>query len=154
MLAAASKAIVIGFNVQADAAAQRLAETERVSIRSYEIIDRLLEDVEKALKGLLEPVEREVILGHAEVRQLFRVSKLGSIAGCRVLDGELRRNSRLRVLRNNQVVAEGEVGSLKHLQEDVHEVRQGFECGISLKGFSDYQIGDILEGYILEKVLI
>lgn len=154
MLAAASKAIVIGFNVQADAAAQRLAETERVSIRSYEIIYRLLEDVEKALKGLLEPVEREVILGHAEVRQLFRVSKLGSIAGCRVIDGELRRNSRLRVLRNNQVVAEGEVGSLKHLQEDVHEVRQGFECGISLKGFSDYQIGDILEGYILEKVLI
>lgn len=154
MLAAASKAIVIGFNVQADAGAQRLAETERVSIRSYDIIYRLLEDVEKALKGLLEPEEREVILGHAEVRAVFRISKLGPIAGCRVIDGELRRNGRLRILRNKEQIADGEVGSLKHLQEDVRDVRQGFECGISLKGFNDYLVGDILECYIREKVLI
>jgi translation initiation factor IF-2 len=154
MLASASKAIVIGFNVQADAGAHRLADTERVSIRTYEIIYRLLEDIEKALKGLLEPEEREVIIGHAEVRALFRISKLGFIAGCRVIDGELRRNSRLRVLRNKQVIAEGEVGSLKHLQEDAREVRQGFECGVSLKGFNDYAVGDVVECYIREKVLI
>jgi translation initiation factor IF-2 len=154
MLASASKAIVIGFNVQADAAAHRLADTERVSIRTYDIIYRLLEDVEKALKGLLEPVEREVIIGHAEVRALFRVSKLGFIAGCRVTDGELLRNGRMRVLRNKQVITEGEVGSLRHLQEDVREVRQGFECGVSLKGFNDFVVGDFLECYIREKVLI
>jgi len=154
MLASASKAIVIGFNVQADAAAHRLADTERVSIRTYDIIYRLLEDVEKALKGLLEPVEREVIIGHAEVRALFRVSKLGFIAGCRVSDGELRRNGRMRVLRNKQVITEGEVGSLRHLLEDVREVRQGFECGVSLKGFNDFVVGDFLECYIREKVLI
>jgi translation initiation factor IF-2 len=154
MLASASKAIVIGFNVQPDAAAQRLAETERVSIRSYEIIYRLLEDVEKALKGLLEPEEREVILGHADIRAVFRISKLGPIAGCRVIDGEIRRNGRLRILRNQQAIADGEIGSLKHLQEDVREVRQGFECGVSLKGFNDYLVGDILECYIREKVLI
>lgn len=154
MLASASKAIVIGFNVQADAAAQRLAETERVSIRSYDIIYRLLEDVEKALKGLLEPEERETILGHAEVRALYRISKVGNIAGCRVTDGELRRNSHIRVLRNQEMLADGEVGSLKHLQEDVREVRQGFDCGVSVKGFTDYVVGDILECYIREKVLI
>jgi translation initiation factor IF-2 len=154
MLASASKAIVIGFNVQADAAAHRLADSERVSIRTYEIIYRLLEDIEKALKGLLEPEEREVILGHAEVRALFRISKLGSIAGCRVIDGELRRNGRLRVLRNKEVIADGEIGSLKHLQEDAREVRQGFECGVSLKGFNDYAVGDVVECYIREKVLI
>ncbi len=154
MLASASKAVVIGFNVQADSAAQRLAETERVSIRTYDIIYRLLEDVEKALKGLLEPEEREVILGHAEVRALFRISKLGTIAGCRVTDGELRRNCRLRIFRDKQVIAEGEIGSLKHLQEDVREVRQGFECGVSLKGFTDYVVGDIMESYIREKVLL
>ena len=154
MLASASKAIVIGFNVQADAAAHRLADSERVSIRTYEIIYRLLEDIEKALKGMLEPEEREVILGHAEVRAIFRISKLGSIAGCRVIDGELRRNGRLRVLRNKEVIADGEIGSLKHLQEDAREVRQGFECGVSLKGFNDYAVGDIVECYIREKVLI
>jgi translation initiation factor IF-2 len=154
MLASASKAIVIGFNVQADAGAHRLADTERVSIRTYEIIYRLLEDIEKALKGMLEPEEREVIIGHAEVRALFSISKLGLIAGCRVTDGELRRNGHMRVLRNKQVIAEGEVGSLKHLQEDVREVRQGFECGVSVKGFNDFAVGDIVECYIREKVLI
>jgi translation initiation factor IF-2 len=154
MLASASKAIVIGFNVQADAAAHRIAESERVSIRTYEIIYRLLEDIEKALKGLLEPEEREVIMGHAEVRALFRISKLGQIAGCRVTDGELRRNSRIRVLRNKQEIADGEIGSLKHLQEDVREVRQGFDCGVAVKGFSEFEVGDSLECYIREKVLL
>jgi translation initiation factor IF-2 len=151
MLAAASKAIVIGFNVQADAASRRLAESEGVSIRIYDIIYRLMEDVEKAIKGMLEPVFEEVVLGKAEVRAVFKISKLGNIAGCRVIDGEIRRNARIRVLRNSEKIHEGEIQSLKHLQDDVREVRQGFECGIALKGFSEIVAGDILECYTLEK---
>jgi translation initiation factor IF-2 len=152
MLATASKAIVIGFSVQADAGARRLAETEGVSIRLYDIIYRLLEDVEKALKGMLEPVEQVTVLGHADVRAIFRISKVGNIAGCRVLDGEVRRNARMRVLRGGANIFEGEIHSLKHLQEDVKEVRAGFECGVSMKGFNDYIVGDILECYIVEMV--
>jgi translation initiation factor IF-2 len=152
MLAAASKAIVIGFNVKADATAQRLADTEGVSIREYEIIYRLTEDVEKALKGMLEPEETEVIIGHAEVRAIFRISRVGKIAGCYVLDGEIHRNARMRVLRNEEPVFEGPISSLKHLQDDVKEVRQGFECGISIKGFDAFEEGDILECYTIEMV--
>ena len=153
MLAAASNAIVVGFNVQADTPARRLAETEGVSIRLYEIIYRLMEDVEKALKGMLEPEEKEVILGHADVRAVFQISKLGAIAGCRINDGEIRRNSRARVLRKGEVIQEGNISSLKHLQEDVRELRAGFECGIGIKGFDAYEIGDSIECYNLEKVL-
>jgi translation initiation factor IF-2 len=151
MLAAASKAIVVGFNVQADAAARRLAEAEGVSIRLYEIIYRLIEDVEKALKGMLEPEFVETIIGHAEIRAVFRISKFGNIAGCRVTDGEIRRNNRARLRRNKEILFEGSIASLKHLQEDVREVRAGFECGVSLKGFDEYAVGDILEAYTVEK---
>ncbi len=154
MLASASNAIVIGFNVQPDPAARRLAESEGVSIRIYDIIYRLTEDVEKALKGMLEPEEKEVVIGHAEVRAVFPIRKVGNIAGCRVLDGEIRRSARIRVLRNGQVVHEGPIASLRHLQEDVREVRAGFECGVGLKGFDDVQVGDRLECYILEKVAV
>ena len=154
MLASASKAIVIGFNVQADAAARRLAEAEGVDIRSYDIIYRLTEDIEKALKGMLAPEEKEKIIGHAEVRAVFRISKVGHIAGCRVLDGEIHRNARMRVLRGGSVMHDSSVSSLKHLQEDVKEVRAGFECGIGLKGFEDFQIGDVLENYIIEQVAV
>jgi translation initiation factor IF-2 len=152
MLASASKAIVVGFNVSADAAARRLAEVEGVSIRLYDIIYRLLEDVEKALKGMLEPVLQETVVGRAEVRAIFRISKLGNIAGCRVTEGEIRRNARARILRNTEPIHDGEIHSLKHLQDDVREVRQGFECGIALKGFSDYAPGDVIECYTVEKV--
>ena len=152
MLAAASKAIVVGFNVQADAGARRLAETEGVSIRLYDIIYRLTEDVEKALKGMLEPEEKETVIGHAEVRAVFRISKIGNIAGCRVRDGEIRRNAHIRVLRHGETIFEGHPSSLKHLQEDVREVRTGFEFGISLKGFEDFQEGDVLECFTVEKV--
>jgi translation initiation factor IF-2 len=154
MLGAASKAIVIGFSVQADAAARRLAEAEGVSIRLYDIIYRMVEDIEKALKGMLEPEVIETILGHAEVRAVFRISKLGNIAGCYVTEGELRRNARVRVLRAGQIIAEGEPQSLKHLQEDVREVRQGFECGLAIKNFTDYAVGDRIEAYIREKVQV
>ena len=151
MLAAASKAIVIGFSVQADAAARRLAEAEGVSIRLYDIIYRMVEDIEKALKGMLEPEVIETVIGHAEVRAVFRISKLGNIAGCYVTNGELRRNARVRILRGGQIIAEGEPQSLKHLQDDVREVRQGFECGLAIKNFSDYMVGDRIEAYIREK---
>jgi len=151
MLAAASKAIVIGFNVQADSAARRLAEAEGVSIRLYNIIYRLTEDIEKALKGMLKPEFQEVVLGRAEVLALFRVSKVGNIAGCRVVQGELRRNGRMRVLRGGQVVFSGEVASLKHEKDDVREVRQGYDCGVSLKNYNEITVGDTLECYILER---
>ena len=154
MLAAASKAIIIGFNVHPDEAARRQAEAEGVSIRIYDIIYRLTEDIEKALKGMLEPEEREVVIGHADVRAIFKISKLGQIAGCRVTDGEIRRNSHLRVTRRGAVVHTGFVGSLKHLTEDVREVRAGFECGISIKNFDAFEPGDILECFVLEKTPI
>jgi len=152
MLASASKAVIIGFDVTADTAAQRLAEAEGVSIRRYNIIYRLVEDVEKALKGMLEPVLKEVVIGRAEVRAVFRISKIGNVAGCYIRDGEVRRNSRVHVLRQGQQVFDGEVSSLRHLQEDVREVRAGYECGVSVKSFTEFQVGDILECYVFEKV--
>jgi len=154
MLAAASKAIVIGFSVQADAVARRLAEAEGVSIRLYDIIYRLTEDIEKALNGMLEPEEKETIIGHAEVRAIFHISKVGNIAGCRVIDGEIRRNGRIRVLRNGEMLHEGSTSSLKHLQEDVREVRTGYDCGIGVKGFNDFIVSDTLECYTVEKVAV
>ena len=154
MLAAASDAIVIGFNVQADSAARRLADAEGVSLRLYDIIYRLTEDIEKALKGMLEPEEVETVIGHAEVRAVFHISKVGNIAGCRVIDGEVRRNSHIRVIRNGEEIFDGSVSSLKHLQDDVREVRSGYECGIGVKGFNDFETGDLLESYTVEKVAI
>jgi translation initiation factor IF-2 len=152
MLAAASKAIVIGFNVDADSNSRRLAVSEGVSIRLYDIIYRLTEDVEKALKGMLEPELVETVIGKAEVRAVFRISKVGKIAGCRVLEGELRRNANLRVVREEQVIFQGSIASLKHHQDDVREVRQGFECGVSLKDFNEFEENDILECFIIEEV--
>ncbi len=152
MLAAASKAIVVGFNVQAEPAARRLAEAEGVSIRLYEIIYRLTEDVEKALKGMLEPQYKEVVTGRAEVQAVFHISKLGNIAGCKVTLGEIRRNSRARVSRGDQTIFDGEFASLKREKEDVREVRQGFECGIALKNFNDIIVGDVIECIGMERV--
>jgi translation initiation factor IF-2 len=151
MLASASNAIVIGFNVQADSAARRLAETEGISLRLYDIIYRMLEDVEKALKGLLEPEYVETNIGNAEVRAVFRISKVGNIAGCRVTSGIIRRGAKARLLRNGEVIHESEISSLKHLQEDVREVRSGFECGLVLKGLSSYQEGDKIQCYVVER---
>ncbi len=152
MLASASHAVVIGFNVQADAASRRLADTEGVSIRLYDIIYRMIEDIEKALKGMLAPEEKEIVIGHADVRAVFKISKVGNIAGCVVSGGEIRRNAKARLLRRGEVVFQGDFGSLKHLQDDVRDVRQGFECGIGLKGFDGIVPGDVIECYIIEKV--
>ena len=151
MLATASKAIVLGFNVTADGAARNLAEQQGVSIRLYEIIYRLIEDIEKALKGMLEPEVKEIPVGQAQVRAIFKINKVGTIAGCRVTQGEVRRNTRIRVMRNGEKIFDGEISSLKHEKDDVKEVRQGFECGISLKGYNDLSEGDILESYTIEK---
>jgi len=151
MLAAASNAIVVGFNVQADAAARRLAESEGVSIRLYDIIYRLTEDIEKAMKGLLEPEVKEVIIGHGKVLATFRISKVGVVAGCRVLSGEFRRNAKVRLRREGTIIYEGEFASLKHEKEDVREVRAGFECGAAFKNFNDIAVGDEIECYIFEK---
>ncbi len=151
MLAAASKAIVLGFNVTADAAARRLAEAEGVSIRLYDIIYRLTEDIEKALKGMLEPEFKEVPLGKAEVLAVFNISKVGNIAGCRVTQGEVRRNGKARILRAGKVIFEGDISSLKHERDDVREVRQGYDCGISFRNFDDMQAGDQIECYTIER---
>jgi len=151
MLASASKAILLGFNVQAEVTARRLAESEGVSIRLYDIIYRLTEDIEKALKGMLAPEFTEQHIGRAQVLAVFPISKIGRIAGCRVLEGELRRNGKIRLMRGADTVFEGEVASLRHEKDDVREVRAGFECGIGLKNFNDVLVGDMLECYSLEK---
>jgi translation initiation factor IF-2 len=152
MLAATAKAIIIGFNVGADSAAQRVADTENVSIRTYNIIYRLTEDIEKALKGMLDPEEREVIVGEAQVLAVFRASRLGRVAGCRVTEGELRRNGNIRVIRNDEIIFEGAFASLRRHQEDVREVRQGFECGVGARGFNDFEEGDIIQCFVMETV--
>ncbi len=151
MLASASKAIIIGFNVQADVSARRLAESEGVSIRLYDIIYRLTEDIEKALKGMLEPEIVEKVIGRATVLAVFPASKLGRVAGCRVTEGELRRNAKVRLFRGADLVYEGEMASLRHEKEDVREIRTGFECGVGFKNFNDIQVGDLLICYVLEK---
>ena len=152
MLATASKAIIIGFSVAADAAAQRLAETSGISIRLYDVIYRVTEDVEKALKGLLEPEYRPVVIGRAEVRAVFKIPKIGFVAGCAVKEGELRRNAKMRVVRNTKVEHEGEVASLRHEKEDVRDVQKGFECGVTLKDYDAYKPGDVLECFVIERV--
>ncbi|MCI0552572.1 MAG: translation initiation factor IF-2 [Anaerolineae bacterium] len=150
MLASASNAIIIGFNVQADVSARRLAEKEGVDIRLYEIIYRMTEDIEKALSGMLEPEVKEKIIGRAQVLQVFSASKFGKVAGCRVTDGELRRNAKVRLYRGTDLIFEGDMGSLRHEKDDVKEVKQGYECGVGFKNFSDIQPGDQLICYILE----
>ncbi|TAN41603.1 MAG: translation initiation factor IF-2 [Nitrospirae bacterium] len=153
MLAAASNAIVIGFNVRPELKASQIAEKEGVDLRLYNIIYVAIEDVKKALAGMLEPTLKEKVLGRAEVRQTFSVSRLGTIAGCYVLDGMISRASEgIRVIRDNIVVYEGKLDSLKRFKEDVKEVQTGYECGIMIANFNDLKLGDILENYIIEKI--
>ncbi|MDY0125664.1 MAG: translation initiation factor IF-2 [Anaerolineaceae bacterium] len=151
MLAAASSAVVMGFDVSIDQGARRLADTEGVSIRLYNIIYRLVEDVEKALKGLLEPELVERVIGKAAILQVFKVSKGGTAAGCRILDGEFRRNASVRLLRDGQEVVKTEISSIRREKDDVREVREGMECGITFKNFEDFEVGDLLECFVMEK---
>jgi translation initiation factor IF-2 len=152
MLAVASSAIIVGFQVDVDAAAQRLAETDSVSVRLYDVIYRLIDDIDKALKGLLEPEYEDVVIGRAEVRAIFRIPRRGRIAGSYVLDGRVRRNARARILRNGSEIYDGRVASLKRFTEDVREVDAGYECGVGLEDFEDYEEGDIIEFYRKEQV--
>ncbi|MCF6277814.1 MAG: translation initiation factor IF-2, partial [Anaerolineales bacterium] len=153
-LATASNAIIIGFNVQADVPARRMADREGISIRLYNIIYRMVEDIEKALKGMLEPTYAEKVIGQAEVLAVFPISKIGKIAGCRVRQGVLRRNAFMRLYRGEDMLFEGEVSSLMREKEKVNEVREGFECGVGLNHFHDIEAGDFLKCYILEKEAI
>jgi translation initiation factor IF-2 len=153
MLASASDAIAVGFNVRANPKALALAEQEQVDVRYYDIIYKLLEDIHAALEGLLEPLVEEKVLGRAEVRQVFSITRVGTIAGCMILDGRVERNSLARVLRGDKVLSDGaKISSLKRFKEDVKEVLSGYECGIGLDRFNDFQTGDIIVAYTQEKV--
>ena len=152
MLASASKAIILGFSVTFDGTSQRIAEAEGVEVRLYNIIYNIIEDVQKALTGLLEPVYKEVITGHGEIRQVFKVTKVGKVAGCMVIDGELTRNTMARIKRGDQVLREDKIVSLKRFQEDAPEVKTGFECGLNFGNFNDFEVGDIIEAYKKERV--
>jgi translation initiation factor IF-2 len=149
MLARASEGIVIGFNVRTEPGAARVADSEGVDIRHYSVIYQLIEDVERALTGIMEPVTREVVDGHAEVRAIFRV-RGGRVAGCMVTDGLIRRNSQVRIKRGEEVVRTSRVSSLRRFQEDVPEVQAGVECGVGVEGFSDFQEGDVIEAFHTE----
>jgi len=152
MLASASQAIILGFRVDVDEAARRLAVKDNVDIRQYDIIYKVIDDVNKALQGLLEPVFEDVVIGRAQVRAVFAIRRQGNIAGCIITEGEATRNSSARVLRNDQDIFDAPLASLKRFQEDVTEVRSGFECGIGLAGFDDFKEGDILEFYVEQQV--
>ena len=151
-LALASKAIVIGFNTRADAAARKLAETSGVEIRYYNIIYAMVDEIKAALSGMLAPEKKEVILGMVEVRQVFTVSKVGTIAGCMVLEGLVKRGAKVRVLRDDVVIHDGELDSLKRFKDDVKEVKANFECGLSVKNFNDLKVGDKIEVYEIVEV--
>jgi translation initiation factor IF-2 len=151
-LAAASKAVVIGFNVRADAGARKLAESAGVDLRYYNIIYEAVDEVKAALGGMLSPEKKESIIGLVEIREVYRISKVGAVAGCYVLDGQVKRGSSVRVLRSNVVVHTGELDSLKRFKDDVREVKAGFECGLSLKNFNDIEVGDQLEVFEVVEV--
>ena len=147
MLAAASDAIIIGFQVRPSLKARKLAESENIDIRLYSIIYKAIEDLKLAMEGMLSPDLEEKIICNIEVRDIFKISKVGTIAGCMVLDGKLSRKSKVRLIRDGVVVYSGNLSSLKRFKEDVNEVRKGFECGMSIENFNDIKVGDIIEGY-------
>lgn len=151
-LAIASKAVLIGFNTRADAQARKLAENNGIDIRYYNIIYDAVDELRAAMSGMLTPEKKEEVIGNAEIRQVFKVSKIGSIAGCMVTAGVVRRNARIRLLRENVVIFSGELDSLKRFKDDAREVKEGFECGLNVKGYNDIQVGDILEFFEIREV--
>lgn len=152
MLASASEAIILGFNVKTEPKAQALAEQEKIDIRLYNIIYDAIDDVRKAMEGLLDPIYEEKLSGRAEIRQVFKVSRIGVVAGCAVLEGKILRGSHAHLVRGGKMIFEATVSSLKRMKDDVREVQTGFECGITLGDFRDYQVNDIIEAYVVEKV--
>ncbi|MFP4973870.1 translation initiation factor IF-2 [Paenibacillus sp. CN-4] len=151
-LAAASNAIVIGFNVRPDAQTKAAAEQEKVDVRLHNVIYNVIEEIEQAMKGMLDPIYKEQVIGHAEVRNVFKISKVGNIAGCMVIDGKITRNAEMRLIRGGIVVFEGKIDSLKRFKDDAKEVAQGYECGITLERYNDITEGDIIEAFVMETV--
>lgn len=152
LLASASEAIVIGYNVKAEKKALDLAQRERVQIRLYNVIYEIIKDIKDALKGMLAPKREEVYLGRAEIKKIFRISKVGMVAGCIVVDGKIRRNALVKIKRGEEVIHEGKIASLKHYKDDVEEVRLGSECGIRIENFNDFKEGDLIEAYEVREV--
>jgi translation initiation factor IF-2 len=152
LLATASDAIVVGFNVRPERNAADLADKEGVDIRMYTVIYNLVDEMKAAMTGLLEPKFQEVFQGRAEVRTLFKVPKAGVVAGCMVIDGTIPRTATVRLLRDNRVIYQGKISSLRHFKNDVSEVRQGFECGIAIEKFQDIKVGDVIEGFKVEQL--
>ena len=151
-LAIASKAVVIGFNTRADAGARKLAESNDVEIRYYNIIYDAVDELKAAMSGMLTPDKKEEVIGTAEIRQVLRVSKIGAIAGCMVTSGLVRRTAKLRLLRNNVVIFTGELDSLKRFKDDAKEVKENFECGLTIKNYNDIVEGDVLEFFEIKEV--
>ena len=151
MLANASNAIIVGFNVRPDPVATQLAERDGIDMRMYRVIYDCIEEIEAAIKGMLAPKYREVQLGRAEVRNVFKLSSAGTIAGSYVLDGKITRNAQIRVVRDGVVITEDAIASLKRFKDDVKEVAQGYECGVGLEKFNDIKEGDVLEAFVMEE---
>ena len=152
ILASASNAIVIGFNVRPDVNAQKAAKTEQVDVRLHRVIYKAIEEIEAAMKGLLDPEYVEKVIGQAEVRETFKVSRIGTIAGCYVTNGKIMRNAFVRLIRDGVVLHEGEISTLKRFKDDVREVDQNYECGITIKDYNDIKVGDVIEAYIMEEI--
>mgnify|MGYP000721359195 CR=1 FL=1 len=152
ILASASNAIIIGFNVRPDATAKETAEREGVDVRLYRVIYNAIEDVQAAMKGMLDPIYEEQVIGHAVVRQTFKASGVGTIAGSYVLDGKFQRGCKARITRDGEQIFDGPLASLKRFKDDVKEVASGYECGLVFEKFNDIQIDDIVEAYIMEEV--
>jgi translation initiation factor IF-2 len=147
LLASASDAIVLGFNVRPAGSARALAEKEEIDIRNYSIIYDLINDVKDAMEGMLSPEMKEEITGNAEIRETYKISKVGTIAGCMVTDGKIFRNSKIRIIRDGVVIFTGELASLKRFKDDVKEVSKGYDCGIQIKNYNDIEVNDIIEAY-------
>jgi translation initiation factor IF-2 len=152
MLASASNALIIGFNIRPEQNVRKTAELERVEIRLYRVIYEAIEDVQNALKGMLAPELREAVQGQAEVRQLFKISRLGTVAGSHVIEGKITRTANIRVIRDGVVVHEGKIATLRRFKDDVREVLSGYDCGIMLEKFHDFKEGDIIEAYVMEEI--
>jgi translation initiation factor IF-2 len=151
-LALASNAVIIGFNTRADATAKKLVGSHGIDVRYYNVIYEAVDEVRAALSGMLAPERKENIIGLIDIRQVFRISKVGAVAGCYVLEGMARRNSLVRILRDNVVIHTGELDSLKRFKDDVREVKAGFECGLSIKNFDDIRVGDQVEAYEIVEI--
>ena len=152
LLASASNAIIIGFQVRPSATARKIADVEQIDIRLYSIIYKAIEEIQAAMEGMLAPEFQEKVVCNIEIREVFNITKVGTIAGCFVLDGKVNRNTKVRIIRDGIVVHDGELGSLKRFKDDVKEVNKGFECGLNINGFNDIKVGDIIEGYEMVEV--